>query len=93
MKKHKNFEDTLNENLENPTFREAYEHYHELLNIGIKMRQIRLKAGLTQKQMANKIGVSQQVIAQLENGSSNPTIKTLSKVAEAAARKLVLDFV
>jgi transcriptional regulator with XRE-family HTH domain len=40
------------------------------------------------------MGVTQQVISRLENGEvDNPTIDTLSKIADVAGKKLVVEFV
>ncbi len=48
----------------------------------------RLKRGLTQSQLAQKIGTKQTAIARLESGTYNPTIKFLNKVAKALGAKL-----
>lgn len=48
----------------------------------------RLKRGLTQAQLAQKIGTKQTAIARLESGAYNPTIKFLNKVAKALDAKL-----
>jgi transcriptional regulator with XRE-family HTH domain len=40
------------------------------------------------------MGISQQLIFRLESGEDeNPTIDTLSRIAEVAGKKLVVDFV
>ncbi len=48
----------------------------------------RLKRGLTQAQLAQKIGTKQTAIARLESGAYNPTIKFLNKVAKALGAEL-----
>ncbi len=48
----------------------------------------RLKRGLTQAQLAQKIGTKQTAIARLESGAYNPTVKFLNKVAKALGAKL-----
>jgi len=47
----------------------------------------RLAAGLTQKELADKIGTRQSVISNLEGGEANPTLATLHKVAAALGAK------
>lgn len=42
----------------------------------------REKQGLTQKQLAHELGVTQQVISRIESGSNNITIDTLLRVLE-----------
>lgn len=51
--------------------------------IGSKIREARLQAGLKQKELAQKIGVSESRISQYEKGSQNPRIGTLMKLADA----------
>lgn len=48
----------------------------------------RLKSGLTQKQLAKKVGTKQPAIARLESGYSNPSIQFLEKVARALGARL-----
>ena len=56
--------------------------------IAKKIRELRLKAGLTQKNLAERIQVSnQQSIAQLESGKHLPRYDTVCKVAEALSVK------
>ena len=49
----------------------------ELANLLISQRE---DHGLTQKQLANKLGVKQQLISKIESGSNNITLDTLIKV-------------
>ena len=51
--------------------------------IGSRIKETRLKLGLKQKELAEKIGVSESRISQYENGSQNPRINTLIKLSEA----------
>lgn len=48
-----------------------------------KIKNARLQAGLTQKELAKRLGTSQQNIAQYENGKRVPKIETLQKIAKA----------
>lgn len=50
--------------------------------IGSKIRIARKQAGLKQKELAEKIGVSESRISQYENGSQRPRIDTIQKIAE-----------
>ncbi|MCU6747682.1 helix-turn-helix domain-containing protein [Faecalicatena acetigenes] len=50
---------------------------------GEKIRNIRKEKGLTQKQLAELIGTSQQNLAQYENGKRNPKFLTIKKIAYA----------
>lgn len=48
-----------------------------------RIKEARKKRGLTQKQLAEKLGVSTAMIAQYETGKRNPKIQTLEKIASA----------
>lgn len=49
------------------------------LKIAEKLIELREKQGLTQAEMAEKMGVSQQQISQIESGSDNVTLETITK--------------
>jgi len=51
--------------------------------IGRQIWRARNFRGLTQEQLAVKMGVSQQLIARLEKDDSNPTLRTIVRVCEA----------
>jgi ribosome-binding protein aMBF1 (putative translation factor) len=87
------FKGYLDAKLTNKSFREAYEHYRDVLEIGQQIRNLREAAGLTQKKLAENLGVSQQVIARLENGdANNPTVTTLERIANATGHRLRFKF-
>lgn len=48
-----------------------------------KIKQARINAGLTQKELAKRLGTSQQNLAQYESGKRVPKIQTLQKIANA----------
>ena len=52
------------------------------MTTGERIRIARKKAGLTQKILGEKLGVSYQTIAQWENGLRNPKLETLRKIAK-----------
>ena len=94
MKKKQNtFKDYLKGKLKNKTFREAYEHYGNVLQIGLQVRALREKAGLTQAELAKRLKISQQVISRIESGEvNNPTVSTLERIAKATGNHLRLEF-
>jgi len=51
----------------------------------MKIRALRKSAGLTQDDLAKKCGTTQQQIAKLEMGVTDPKVSTLEKVAAALA--------
>ena len=53
------------------------------MDIAQSIKKCREEQGLTQKALANKMGVTPVLISQYENGKRNPKIKTLQKIADA----------
>jgi transcriptional regulator with XRE-family HTH domain len=51
----------------------------------------RLKAGLTQQQLATRLGISQPVVAAYESGRRQPTVPTLMRMLAAAGFDLRLS--
>ena len=47
------------------------------MEMGKKIRQLRFKAGLTQEQLAEKLGISPQSVSKWENAVAMPDITTL----------------
>ena len=55
------------------------------------LRDSRSRAGLTQAELARRLGVSQAAVAKLEGSRANPTIATLKAALRATGRQLVLS--
>ena len=51
----------------------------------------RVKKGLTQAQLAKKMGTKQSAIARIEGGNSNPSIAFLEKLTQALGSKLIIQ--
>jgi transcriptional regulator with XRE-family HTH domain len=51
--------------------------------IGEKLREVRTKRLLTQDELANKAGVSQSTIANIERDNAEPQGRTIRKLAKA----------
>jgi transcriptional regulator with XRE-family HTH domain len=69
----------LQEKLKNPYFKELYELEQQKNNIVKKIIDYRIKNKLTQEQLADYVGVSQQHISKIENGEFS-SVTTLEKV-------------
>jgi transcriptional regulator with XRE-family HTH domain len=52
------------------------------MDLGKKIKQLRLKAGLTQEQLAEKLGIGAQSVSKWENAVAMPDITTLPLLAE-----------
>ena len=51
----------------------------------------RIEKGLSQKELAKKIGTKQSAISRLESGTYNPSLSFLQKVGEALGAKLKIS--
>lgn len=57
------------------------------MNTGEIIREARLTAGLTQRDLARRLGVTQGAVARFESASANPTVKTLERVLRATGHQ------
>ncbi|MBI2862940.1 MAG: helix-turn-helix transcriptional regulator [Chloroflexi bacterium] len=78
-----NFDDYVSEReARDPAFRDACDRLRPQFEFRKAMIGARLAAGLTQKQLAEKMGTSQAAIARLESGNRLPTVDTLYRLAQ-----------
>ncbi len=68
---------------------DALEPEFRLISTLLTMRE---SAGLTQQQVAERMGTKESNVSRLEKGTSNPTIKTLAKYAKACGCEISLSF-
>jgi transcriptional regulator with XRE-family HTH domain len=74
--------------------REQVEEELAQILIEHKVAQLRKRRGLTQAALAQRSGVSQPMIAQIESGKlANLTLKTLARTARALGASLKVEFV
>ena len=88
----KNFRTTLSEQLNNPEFLMEWENLEVEYQITRSIIEARQINGITQKQLADITGIAQSDISKLENGVSNPSVKTLQRLAEGLGKRLVIYF-
>lgn len=81
------FEDWEVEKLRDAEFKAAAKE----LEPGYQIARLRILRGLTQAQLAEKVGTKQPSIARLENGSSLPSISFLTKLADALDARLEIN--
>lgn len=53
------------------------------MSIGANLKRVRLEAGLNQTELAEKVGVTQSMIAQIERGTKAMTMELGRELAEA----------
>ena len=62
----------------------------ERMKLAREIKDIRVKSGCTQKDMAKKLGVIQQYISKIENGYENFSVDTLKRIADVFGKKLMI---
>ena len=92
-RKHLDFEVFLRESLKNPAIKTEYDRLQPEFALIEAILKARKEKGLTQKEIADKIGTKQSVISRLEKGKANPTVAFLKKLAEAFSSRLEIRFV
>lgn len=78
--------------MKNPEFAQAYEQIQPEMNIIRAMVDARLSRNMTQKELAEVTGIAQGEISKLENGTRNPSIKLLQRLAEGLDMTLNVSF-
>lgn len=58
--------------------------------LGKFLRQLRVKKGFTQEELAKKIGTGQAVISRIENGKEGASIRLVQRLADALNLKVEL---
>ncbi|MDP8207843.1 MAG: helix-turn-helix transcriptional regulator [Candidatus Electryonea clarkiae] len=62
------------------------------MKIGMNIREMRKRAGLTQKELAKRIKTTQSVIARIESADSDLNMATLLKISVALGYELTIAF-
>jgi transcriptional regulator with XRE-family HTH domain len=78
--------------MKEPKYRKAYEALEEEFVLASAVIDVRNRAGLTQAQLARKMGTTQPVVARLESGRSRPSMRTLERLADATGSRLLISF-
>src|SRR5579862_6007556 len=78
--------------IKEPKYRKAYEALEEEFVLASAVIEVRNRAGLTQEELACKMGTTQPVVARLESGRSRPTMRTLERLAKATGSRLLIRF-
>lgn len=86
------FNDFLNEQMKNPEFKAEYDALAPEFAIIQAIIDARKASGLTQKELSEKTGIAQSDISKLENGSANPSIKTLQRLAAGMGMTVKIEF-
>lgn len=69
-----------------------YRRTRMAVEVAEQVRARRTALGLTQEQLAERMGTTQSVIARLEAGGSPPSLRTLERLAEVLDADLTVRF-
>ncbi|MBC8229608.1 helix-turn-helix transcriptional regulator [bacterium] len=86
------FEEVKEEALKDPEVKAHYVLLEEKYALIEALIRARASAGLTQEEIASRMGTTQAAIARIEGCSTFPSLKTLYKYAKAAGVKPVISF-
>jgi transcriptional regulator with XRE-family HTH domain len=79
--------------MQDPEFAQAYSDIQPEMNVIRALIDARISQGLTQKELSEKTGIAQAEISRLENGTRNPSIRLLQRLADGMDMVLQVTFV
>lgn len=82
-----------NEQMANEEFVREYEKIQPELEVIRAIVDARTSQNLTQKELAERTGINQADISKLENGTRNPSINLLKRLAEGMGMVLKIEFI
>lgn len=89
----KTLNEFINQQMENPEFKKEYEALQPEMDVIRAIVDARVSQNLTQKELAERTGIDQADISKLENGTRNPSLNLLKRLAEGMGMVLKIEFV
>lgn len=86
------FEEVKTELLRDEEFKEEYERLRPRYEAIEQIVKARKEQGMTQEELARRIGTQKSNISRLESGNYNPTLDLLTKIANALGKNLNIRF-
>lgn len=83
----------MDEQLQNDEFKKEWESSQPELDVIRAIVEARTSQNMTQKELAKRTGINQADISKLENGTRNPSLNLLKRLAEGMDMMLELKFV
>ena len=87
------FDDMLAKQLQNEDFRREYGAIQPEMDVIRAIVEARTSQNLTQKELAERTGINQADISKLENGTRNPSVNLLKRLADGMGMMLKIEFV
>lgn len=89
----KTFNDMLEKQLEDDEFRKEYEAIQPEMDVIKAIVDARASQNLTQKELAERTGINQADISKIENGTRNPSLNLLKRLADGMGMALKIEFI
>ena len=89
----KNGEENTTRALQNPEVKAEYDALQPEYDIIQAMIDARVQQNMTQKDLSAKTGITQTDISRIENGTRNPSLSMVKKLAQGLGMQLKLEFV
>lgn len=90
MKSLKQFKD---EQMKNPLFANEYEAIQPEMDVIRAIVEARTSQNMTQTELAARTGINQADISKLENGTRNPSVNLLKRLADGLGMSLKIEFI
>ena len=78
--------------MQDPAFAKAYEEIQPEMTVIRAIIEARMSQNMTQKELSERTGIAQTEISRLENGTRNPSIKLLQRLADGMGMVLNVTF-
>lgn len=88
-----NYDDYFEEKMKDPEFKKEWDDIQPEMDVIRAMIATRNEQNLTQKELAERTGINQADISKLENGTRNPSLKLLKRLADGMGMALKIEFV
>ena len=85
-------DDMFAEQMKDEEFRKEYEASQPEMDVIKAIVDARISQNLTQKELAERTGINQADISKLENGTRNPSIRLLQRLADGMDMVLNVTF-
>lgn len=89
----KTFNEMLAKQMKDEEFKKEYEAIQPEMDVIRAIVDARTSQNLTQKELSERTGINQADISKLENGTRNPSINLLKRLAEGMGMTLKIEFV
>ena len=87
------FDDMLEKQMKDEDFKKEYEAIHPEFDVIRAIVDARISQNLTQRELAERTGINQADISKLENGTRNPSVNLLKRLADGMGMALKIEFV